>query len=47
MKHKVISIWYEDEQDKENYMHTWLSLELENWEIIKHYSTDVVKPFSK
>lgn len=46
MKQKITAIYYDDEFNPEDYMYTWLSLELEDWRIIKHYTTDVVKPFN-
>ena len=45
MKQKVIAIWYDDEWKGDDYNHTWLSLELEDWRIVKHYSMEVIKSF--
>jgi hypothetical protein len=45
MKQKVIAIWYDDEWKSSDSMFTWLSIQLEDWRIIKHYSMEIIKPF--
>ena len=47
IKYTIIEMYFEENNNREKDPYfTWLSFMLDNWRIVKQYSTDMIQPYS-